>query len=58
MKLIYEHLEQAAHFERMAEHETDAAFKANLLAQAKAYRDLAAKRAKMLHLPLPEAPPQ
>jgi hypothetical protein len=54
MKMIYEHLEQAAQFERLAADERDTAFKAKLLEQAEAYRKLAADRAKTLHVPLPD----
>jgi hypothetical protein len=58
MKLIHEHVEQAVHFEKMAAEASDPAFKAQLLKQAKAYRRLAAERAKQLHVPVPADPPQ
>lgn len=56
MKMAIEYLEQALHFERMAEAEIDAAFKAALLAQAAAYRKMAAERAASLAVPVPPDP--
>jgi hypothetical protein len=45
MKMVAEYLEKALHFEQMAATEKDQKLKANLLAQAQAYRKLAADRA-------------
>ena len=56
MKMAIECLEQALHFERLAEAETNAAFKEALLAQAVAYRKLAAERAASLAVPVPPDP--
>jgi hypothetical protein len=39
MKMIAEYLEKAIHFERMADQESDAKLKAELLAQAKSYKN-------------------
>ena len=52
MKLIHELLERAADFEKMAADEKDSKFKAGLLEQASAYRNLAIKRARRLHVPI------
>jgi hypothetical protein len=48
---ISECLERAAHFQSLAEAETDAKLRAQLIDQAKAYLRLAGKRAKELGLP-------
>jgi len=45
MKMVAEYLEKALQFEQMADREKDAKLKADLLAQAQAYRKLAAERA-------------
>jgi len=45
MKMVAEYLEKALNFEQLAAHEKDDELKANLLAQAQAYRKLAADRA-------------
>ena len=45
MKMIAEYLEQVIHFEQMAAKESDPQLKTHLLAQAEAYRKLAAQRA-------------
>ena len=45
MKMVAEYLEKAIHFEHMAAMETDPQAKAILMAQAVAYRKLAADRA-------------
>jgi hypothetical protein len=58
MKLIHDYIEQAAAFERMAADEKDSKFKAGLLEQASAYRTLAIKRARRLHVPIPAEPPR
>jgi hypothetical protein len=58
MKLIHDYLEQAANFEKMAANEKDAEFKARLLEQASAYRNLAVKRARQLHVSITTAPSQ
>lgn len=55
MKLLMEYLERAVQLERLASSERDADFKEQLLTQAKAYRQLAAKRAKDYGLPAPSA---
>ena len=55
MKMVAEYLEKAHEFERFAEFEPDAKIKAELLVQAEAYRELAAKRAKDQGLPFPAA---
>jgi len=56
MKMVAEYLEKALDFERLAAAEKDSTLKANLLEQAKAYRKLAAARAKKQGPPTP--PPQ
>jgi hypothetical protein len=53
VKLLTEYLERAIQLEKMAEQEPDSAFKDQLLAQAEAYRKLAAKRAESYGLPAP-----
>jgi len=45
MKMVAEYLEKAIHFEHMASMEADPQSKAVLMAQAVAYRKLAAERA-------------
>ena len=45
MRMVAEYLEKAVNFEALAAQETDAKLKAELLAQAKAYRKLAVERA-------------
>jgi hypothetical protein len=56
MKMLTEYLERALEFERLAEYESDPAFKAQLEKQAASYRRLAAKRAEEYGLPMPSAP--
>ena len=56
MKLVTEYLEQAVHFERMAEQEPVEELKAKLLEQANAYFKLAGKQARELGLPPPQRP--
>ena len=56
MKLLTEYLERAVTLERMAADEPDSTFKTQLLAQAAAYRKLAAKRAEDYGLPPPSVP--
>jgi hypothetical protein len=56
MKLVTEYLEQAVHFEGMADQEADEKLKAKLLEQADAYFKLAEKRACQLGLPPPQRP--
>jgi hypothetical protein len=56
MKLVTEYLEQAVHFERMAEQEPDEELKAKLLEQANAYFKLAEKQARELGLSPPQRP--
>jgi len=58
MRLMNECLERAAHFQSLAETETDPKLKAQLIDQAKAYLKLAGKRAKELGLPPPSLPPR
>lgn len=53
MKLLTEYLERAHQLEQLALDETDTSFKDQLLAQAQAYRKLAAKRAAEYGLPSP-----
>jgi len=55
MKLLMEYLERAAQLERLASSERDPAFKQQLVTQAQAYRQMAAKRAKDYGLPAPSA---
>jgi hypothetical protein len=50
MKMLAEYLEKAITFERSANAEKDAKAKAELIAQAKAYRKLATERAERLGL--------
>jgi hypothetical protein len=56
MKLLTEYLDRAVHFEKLAAAETDPKLKEDLQNQAKAYRQLAAKRAQDLGLPPPSPP--
>ena len=56
VKLLNEYIERALQLEALAEGETDAKFKADLLKQAEAYRKLAAKRAAQYGLPPPSIP--
>jgi hypothetical protein len=56
MKLLTEFLERAISLERLAEAEPDSRFRTQLLAQAAAYRKLAAKRAEEYGLPPPSPP--
>lgn len=58
MKMIAEYLEHAMKFEELAHQEQNEEFKATLIKQAKAYRDLANARAKKLNLPTPPGPQQ
>lgn len=53
MKMIAEYLDKAIHFEQMAAQEENIRFKAELKAQAQAYRKLAKERAEREGLPLP-----
>jgi hypothetical protein len=54
MKMVAEYLEKAVDFETLAAQETDAKLKAQLLAQAEAYRKLAAIRAVSEGCPQPQ----
>jgi hypothetical protein len=56
MKLLTEYLERAVNLERLAEGEQDERFRTELLTQARAYRNMAAKRAKEYGLPPPSEP--
>ena len=51
MKLLTEYIERALELENLAEGEADPKFKANLLRQADAYRQLAAHLAEQYGLP-------
>jgi len=53
MKLLVEYLERAVQLEHLAATERDASFRDQLSEQARAYRELAAKRAKDYGLPAP-----
>jgi hypothetical protein len=53
MKMLAEYLDKAINFEQMASGEPDPKLKAALLAQATAYRKLAAERANREGVPLP-----
>jgi len=56
MKILMEYLDRAVQLERLASNERDAVFKEQLLTQAQAYRQMAAKRAIDYGLPAPSAP--
>jgi hypothetical protein len=58
MKLVSDYLEQARHFERLADAETNLAAKKQLQEQAQAYYKLAKMRAINLGQPVPEVPPR
>ena len=58
MKMVAEYLQQACHFEQLAASEDDPKLRAQLEEQAKAYRKLAAGRAKTAGLPFPMPPEQ
>ncbi len=58
MKLITEHLAEAAKFERLAKEESNPALREQLLKQAAAYHKLAEERAQALGQPLPPKPPK
>jgi hypothetical protein len=51
--MLTEYLDRAVQLEEMAANEPDSTFKEQLLAQAQAYRKLAAKRAEEYGLPPP-----
>lgn len=53
VKLLTEYLERAVQLEELAANEPNSMFKVQLLAQAEAYRKLAAKRAQDLGMPPP-----
>ena len=53
MKMVAEYLEKALNFERLAAEEINPALKAQLEAQAAAYRKLAVERAQRENLPYP-----
>ncbi len=53
MKLVTEYLADAAKFDQLAGLEQDPQVRKQLQKQAAAYRNLAAKRAEQLGLPLP-----
>ena len=57
MKLISEYLERCAQFERMAAAETNLETRRKMKEQAEAYFKLAAKRSRVLSLPMPPRPP-
>jgi hypothetical protein len=56
MKMIAEYLEHALQFEQMASEAKDQRLKADLLAQADAYRKLAEKRVSKMNMPMPHRP--
>jgi hypothetical protein len=56
MKMLVEYLERAVALEKLSATEPNDAFKAELLRQAAAYRELAAKRADEYGLPPPSPP--
>jgi hypothetical protein len=56
MKILLEYLDRALQLEKMAATEPNGAFKEQLLKQASAYRELAAKRAEEHGLPPPSPP--
>jgi hypothetical protein len=53
VKLLLAYLERPIQLEKLAASEPNTAFKGQLIAQAQAYRSLAAKRAKDYGLPAP-----
>jgi hypothetical protein len=55
LDLLTQYIDQALTFERMADAESNQSLKADLEGQARAYRRLAAQRAKRLGLPLPRS---
>jgi hypothetical protein len=57
MKMVAEYLDKAITFERLADAEKDAKAKAELIAQAKAYRKLATERAERLGMNKPSRRP-
>jgi hypothetical protein len=56
LDLLTQYIDHALTFERMADAESNQSLKADLERQARAYRRLAAQRAKRLGLPLPSKP--
>jgi hypothetical protein len=56
MKMLLEYLGRAVALEKLSATEPNNAFKAELLKQASAYRELAAKRAEEYGLPQPSPP--
>jgi hypothetical protein len=54
--LLTEYLERAVQLENLAASEPDAAFRKQLLDQARSYRQLAASRARQYGLPPPSPP--
>jgi len=58
MKLVAEYLENAHHFERLADAEKTPDLKKQLREQAQAYYKLAKLRATNLGVPMSDVPPQ
>ena len=58
MKLVAEYLENAHHFERLADAEKNPDLKQRLQEQARAYHKLAKLRATNLGVPVKDVPPQ
>jgi hypothetical protein len=56
MKMLVEYLERAVELEKLVATEPNDVFRAELLKQALAYRELAAKRAEEYGLPPPSPP--
>ena len=56
MRLLTEYLERAVSLERLAADEVESRFKSDLMKQAAAYRELAAKRTNDHGLPPPSPP--
>jgi len=56
MKLLTEYLERALQLESLAADEANLKFREDLLKQAKAYRRIAAERARQYGLPPPSPP--
>jgi hypothetical protein len=56
MKMLLEYLERAVELEKLAATEPNDVFRVELLKQASAYRELAAKRAEEYGLPPPSPP--